>query len=60
MSKGVQDTKMILKSYILVKDRSEKKRTAIVNKIFLKGTKKSLCRFRILAHEESFQKEGIL
>lgn len=31
MSKGVQDTKMILKSYILVKDRSEKKRTAIVN-----------------------------
>lgn len=47
----IQDTKMILNSYIL-EDRREKERTATVNKIPKKGTTTLLHRFRILAHSD--------
>ena len=45
----IQDTKMILNSYIL-EDRREKEKTATVNKISKKGTTTLLHRFRILAY----------
>lgn len=41
---------MILNRHVLIEDTGDRKRTATVSKISKNGTKKSVCRLRILAH----------